>query len=193
MSSHRAKAAAWAAVALVSGGWLVGCSQSSQDKTGLTIETSPATVAATATSPAVVATTTVPTPAATTEPPPQPAKATIPVQQGADAIWWLAAPKLVTSDTTSSRIMVSRLSCSSGKTGEIMEPVVSVGQDAIIIRADVQPNPPGGYNCPGNDSVAVLVELPEPIGNRPLLDAACLTGRAVDTAFCMDGPERWEP
>jgi len=123
--------------------------------------------------------------------------AAMPPSQGSDGTWWIPRPEQITSDSTSINIMVTRTGCASGHTGEIMEPVVSMGVSDIIIRTDVAPLKTGdgahGYVCPGNDSVAVTVDLPEPIGERVLLDAICLDGPDIDYADCMDGPIRWSP
>ena len=39
----------------------------------------------------------------------------------------------------------------------------------------------------------ITVQLAEPIGERLLVDAACLRGDAVSTAFCDDSGIRWSP
>ena len=119
--------------------------------------------------------------------------ASIPPQQGVTGVWTLAHPDQVSSDSTSIDILVTRLECSSGKTGKIMKPVVSMGTDDIVVRADAVPNSGDRYTCQGNDSVAVTVPLSEPIGNRALVDAACLAGDAVRTSDCETGPIRWKP
>ena len=107
--------------------------------------------------------------------------------------WELLNSTEVTSDSTSLRLGVTRLDCASGITGTLLEPRVLVEQDRIVIRTDVEPLSPGGYDCQGNDIVPVTVELNEPIGKRELVDAACLGGRAVNTAPCTDNGVRWRP
>jgi len=119
--------------------------------------------------------------------------ATIPPQQGVTATWTLAHSDRVNREATSIDILVTRLECANGTTGELMEPVVSMGTDDIVVRTDAVPNPPGGYVCPANDSVAVTVTLSEPIGDRTLIDAACLAGDAVRTSYCQAGAIRWAP
>ena len=118
----------------------------------------------------------------------------IPPQLGAPAIWTLANSDRLSGATTAITINVTRMECSSGKTGAITRPVVSVGDDAIIMRADAETLPDGSHQtCPENDSVAVELALPEPIGDRPLLDAACLEGPARRTIHCDNGAARWTP
>ncbi len=99
----------------------------------------------------------------------------------------------MTSRTTSLVLRVTRLECSGGKTGDLLEPVVSSGDNEIIIRTDAAPLGGGNHTCPGNDSVEVTVILPEPVGDRSLVDAACLQGEAVRTSFCATGAVRWTP
>ena len=119
--------------------------------------------------------------------------ASVPPQEGVTATWRLADPAAIGADTTSLSLLVTRLQCSDGRTGELLKPVVSMGSDDIVIRVDAVPNPAGAYTCPGNDEVAVAVTLPEPVGVRPLVDAACLAGDAVRTSYCAEGAVRWKP
>jgi hypothetical protein len=119
--------------------------------------------------------------------------ATIPPQQGAPGMWELANPDQINTSSTSIDILVTRVDCSGGETGEIMEPVASMGTDDIIVRADVLPNSEEFNTCQGNDSVAVTVALPEPIGNRILVDALCLGRENIRTSFCDTSGIRWAP
>lgn len=107
------------------------------------------------------------------------------------ATWVLLDPEDVSEDSETLRLGVTRLGWSGGDTGVVLEPAVTLEQDRIVIRTEVEPLPAGGYDCPGNDVVPVLVHLGEPIGPRELVDAACLDGEAVGTAACLDGPVRW--
>jgi heat shock protein HslJ len=115
--------------------------------------------------------------------------ATIPPAVGAAATWTLAEP--ATSGSTQVVLRVTRLTCAGGRTRPLLDPVVSLGTDDIIIRVDAVPV--GMATCPSNDSVTVSVTLPEPIGSRSLMDAACLEGRAVRTQECSGGAVRWTP
>lgn len=120
--------------------------------------------------------------------------ATIPPQVGAAATWTLADSERVTATSTTVTIEVTRAECSSGVTGAIAQAVVSLGIDDIIIRVDAEPLPGNEpQNCQGNDSVQMTVSLHEPIGDRALVDAACLEGPAVRTSFCETGATRWSP
>ena len=101
----------------------------------------------------------------------------------------------VTPDSTHIDLGVTRLGCASGKTGTVLDPVVRFDAARVVITASVEPLPQGvGYNCQGNDSVSVGVDLDEPIGQRSLVDGTCLGGEAANTAVCADdGGVRWKP
>lgn len=51
----------------------------------------------------------------------------------------------------------------------------------------------GDHICPGNDEVPYTVDMEEAVGERSLVDGACLEDEAVRTSFCADGSERWTP
>ncbi|MGC3994471.1 MAG: hypothetical protein QM779_10255 [Propionicimonas sp.] len=119
--------------------------------------------------------------------------ATVPPQRGVTATWVLAEPQKLTAGSTTVVIDVTRLECSGGRTGELLEPVVSVAAGEVIIRVDAVPLGAGLRTCPGNDAVEVAVGLPEPLGDRRLVDAACLEGDAVRTSACSAGAVRWKP
>ena len=84
--------------------------------------------------------------------------------------------------------------CSGGETGPVLEPVVHMDDERIKVTFAVESLPPGGYECPGNDAVPHVVVLDEPVGDRELVDGACLSGEAATTAPCVDeDPVRWRP
>lgn len=114
--------------------------------------------------------------------------------QGDPATWVLVHPDQVGPDSTEITIGVTRLDCNGGVTGEALEPVVEYTESELVIRALVAPiDTDLPRTCPGNDQVPVVVTLTEPIGDRDLVDAACLSGEAVSTSFCAAGPVRWTP
>lgn len=119
--------------------------------------------------------------------------APVPPLRGAVATWELLDAETVGPDSTKLTVGVTQLGCSNGKTGQLLEPVVSIGEDDMVIRVDAQPLGEGGFNCPGNDVVPVEVTLLEPLGDRKLVDAACLAGEALRTASCATGAVRWQP
>lgn len=109
---------------------------------------------------------------------------------GETATWELVDDD-ITAASTEVRIGVTRLGCADGETGEVLPAEVTYSETQVIVRADVVALPPGAYTCPGNDVVEVTVVLSEPLGDRELVDAACLTGDAVATSFCIEGAVRW--
>lgn len=115
--------------------------------------------------------------------------ASVPPLVGSAATWELANAKQVNSESTTLELSVTRAECGSGQTGELLEPVVSMGPRAIVIRVDAAPIE-GAHSCQGNDAVPVKVALTEPVGDRDLIDAACLLGPAIRTEPCGSGAVR---
>ncbi len=120
--------------------------------------------------------------------------ATVPPQVGVAAVWKLADSGTVAPTSTTLKLKVTRAACAAGRTGKLLAPVVSVGATDVVIRVDAAPlGQHGATTCPYNDWVSVTVELGQPLGNRTLLDAACLTGDAARTQDCAAGAIRWRP
>lgn len=120
--------------------------------------------------------------------PGQTVSAVLPGVGGGDpGIWELADPASVTSASTSIAILVTRLGCASGRTGTVLVPVYALTETAVILRTDVaMMSSRGAQTCPGNDQVPITVVLPEPIGNRSLVDGACSQPPAASTSSCFD-------
>lgn len=108
-------------------------------------------------------------------------------------VWHLTEPAAVTPSSVSVALGVQRLECSSGVTGDVLDPVVTYEDDRVVISTPVAPLPEGGYDCSGNDTVVIEVRLDEPLGDRELVDAACAEERAAATVFCDDAGIRWSP
>lgn len=112
----------------------------------------------------------------------------------ADASWTLAPGQEVGPTSKQLEVLVTRVGCNSGVTGEVEEPEVEVKSDRVIVTFVVTPGEPGSANCQGNPEVPFLLTLPEPLGNRALADGRCLANDDVaSTAFCADGGLRYEP
>ncbi|WP_334169385.1 hypothetical protein [Timonella senegalensis] len=112
--------------------------------------------------------------------------------RGEAGMWELANPGEVSTSSTSVDILVTRLECASGVTGEILKPTVSYENDRLVIRADVARTPSAAANCQGNNQVPATVTLKEPIGQRALVDFQCVDGEAVNYPVC-DLLEKWMP
>lgn len=107
------------------------------------------------------------------------------------ATWVLLEP--VTPESTSLVIGVTRLGCANGETGKVFPAVVEYTEDQILIRVDVEAWNDEPADCQGNEEVLFSVQLDEPIGQRQLVDVACLSGEAQGTTFCSGGAVRWQP
>lgn len=94
--------------------------------------------------------------------------------------------------STEVALVVSRLECAGGVTGEVLSPVVRIEDERVVIETPVADNGSDDGECPGNDAVPVTVRLAEPLGDRALVDGACLDGEAAGLTMC-DQPERWRP
>lgn len=98
----------------------------------------------------------------------------------------------LSSASSSFTAQVMRLGCSGGRTGTVLAPEIVWSNDQIIVTFAVDPLAPGGtYECPSNDVVPYEVELGQPIGQRQLVDGACLSTDSASTSFCPDRGVRW--
>jgi hypothetical protein len=111
---------------------------------------------------------------------------------GEPATWTIDPGDAVTAATTSFSVLVTRLGCADGVTGEVLDPVILAEADRVVISLYVDPlDSTLDYTCPTNDANAVLVHLDEPLGNRSLVDGACLgESPARQTSLCETGAVR---
>ena len=101
---------------------------------------------------------------------------------------------LISSESTSIEIGVTRTACANGATGALQDPIVAYTADRITITARVEPNGLTEANCQGNDVVRSVVDLTEPVGQREIFDGVCLDRAYADYAWCRDdGGVRWAP
>jgi hypothetical protein len=90
------------------------------------------------------------------------------------ARWWVdpeAAPPTTTS--TAIHAMVLEQSCASGDSpeGRIEPPAIELTDTTVTVTYSVR-HKVGGQDCQGNPPLAVELTLPEPLGNRALLDGS---------------------
>lgn len=112
----------------------------------------------------------------------------------AAASWTLAPGQAVAPTTKQLEVLVTRVGCNSGVTGEVEEPEIDVRSDRVIVTFVVTPGELGSADCQGNQEVPFLLTLPEPLGSRALADGQCLTNDEVaSTSFCADGGLRYQP
>lgn len=107
------------------------------------------------------------------------------------AIWSVEPHTELTAESRSFTALVMRLGCHGGKSAPVDGPVVMIDDAEVVVTFTADPAL-GAQTCPGNDLVPVSVDLGEPIGDRRLLDGACLPGSpALATAYCpADGDRR---
>lgn len=111
--------------------------------------------------------------------------------EGEAAVWDIDSDASPSGASESFRAMVTRLGCSGGETGEVLDPTVVAEADRIVVTFTVEPLP--GGDCPSNNQVPYVVQLDGPVGQRELVDGACLSGEAASTSFCSEGAVRWSP
>jgi hypothetical protein len=110
------------------------------------------------------------------------------------AVWKVAAADSLSAESESFTAYVTRLGCSGGVTGEVYAPVIVIGDRDIVVTFSVAPLDLDVRPCISNEEVPFVVDIGEPIGERRLVDGACLDdGEASSTGFCRSGPERWSP
>ena len=99
------------------------------------------------------------------------------VFNGLNSATWHLAPDVPFPNRASTRFtaLVSEMTCTSGRSadGRVLPPAILASPTEILVIFAVRPPPPSGNGleaCPGPPPTRVEVTLPEPLGNRPLLD-----------------------
>lgn len=111
---------------------------------------------------------------------------------GDAAVWSLPGDARLAESTTTFTAGVSRLDCSSGVTGTVLEPQIDHDDDRVVVTFVVERLPEGAADCQGNPEVPYEVVLDEPLGDRELVDGACLPGgEAEATSHCRNNGVRW--
>jgi hypothetical protein len=93
-------------------------------------------------------------------------------------------------DARSISALVTRLSCSGGKTGRVLSPVIREDATRVVVTYTVEPLPKGAYTCQGNTPTPHTFTLQRPLAGRPLLDGECLTKRSASFGGCLR-EQRW--
>lgn len=88
-------------------------------------------------------------------------------------------------DQTQIDVLVTERACNSGEDarGRIVTPAITLDPERVVVTFAVRPRP-GGQSCPSNPETPFVLELPEPLGGRPLLDGSSVPPR--DAAICPD-------
>jgi hypothetical protein len=104
------------------------------------------------------------------------------VREGNLASPWRLDPAAGPPKTTSAtlHVLVEEIHCASGRSaaGRIEPPDVVLSESAIRIAAYVTPLG-GVQRCPGNPATPADFLLPEPMGERALIDAGVYPGKSV--------------
>ncbi len=98
----------------------------------------------------------------------------------------LSSDEPLSSASTSFTAAVTRMSCHGGVTGTVLRPTIEEDDATVIVTFAVEAATPGIYACPSNDFVPVVVDLSEPLGERPLIDGGCRVTDVAQTAWCAD-------
>lgn len=116
-----------------------------------------------------------------------------------DGAHWTVDSDAVKKSSVSFVADVQRMGCAGGVTGRVRKPAVELRRSAIVVTFTVAPHIAGG-DCPMNPQVPYTVKLGERVGNRRLLDGACLAARRAGTqngACSVNGEPptaiRWAP
>lgn len=97
-----------------------------------------------------------------------------PAFEGVEAARWELAPnERVGPNTQSFEALVFEQACASGASpeGRIVGPAVIPLEDSLIVILGTRP-PPGPQTCEPGPPATVRVQLPEPLGDRQLLDGS---------------------
>jgi hypothetical protein len=84
------------------------------------------------------------------------------------------------------RILITEQACASGRSpeGRVQPPIVVRSETAMTITILVTQRP-GNRDCPGNPEFPVAVELPEPLGGRPLFDGGTFPPTGPIAAYAL--------
>lgn len=112
----------------------------------------------------------------------------------AAALWRLAPGAAIGADVTRIDVLVSRVGCNSGVTGDVLEPDIRESPDEVVVTFRVSPGEPAEADCPDNAAEPYTLVLDDPLGQRRLVDGGCLGGAAAaGTSECKDGGVRATP
>lgn len=110
---------------------------------------------------------------------------------GEAALWRIDSERPPSPGDKSFTVLVERLGCNNGETGQVLAPEIVEEPDQVVITYQVAASTLGAASCPGNKLVPSKVLLSAAVGERTLIDGACLSGPSGTTSPCPDGAERW--
>jgi hypothetical protein len=94
------------------------------------------------------------------------------------ATFRVAPGETLTAESTGLDVLVTEVECNSGEDarGRIREPVILRSAESVTVIFTVVARP-GGHDCPGNPETPFRLVLPEPLGDRVLLDGSSIPPR----------------
>lgn len=109
------------------------------------------------------------------------------LRRGREAITWeldLDQPQL-SRKTQSILVNLGPGECNGGKpqANRLQKPEFREQNGALLMSLWLRPLPPGGYTCQGVIEPPVRIRLPEPLGDRPLMDGGSYPPRLAQLRF----------
>jgi hypothetical protein len=94
--------------------------------------------------------------------------------------WHLAEPS--DADATTLDVVVSERECVGGQAvgDRLLGPQVVMTDDALRIAFAAEPPPGDAFDCPSNPEAEVTVDLPEPLGDRDIIEGLAIGIDLVD-------------
>lgn len=94
------------------------------------------------------------------------------------ATFRVAPGETLRAETTELDVLVTEVECNSGEDahGRVQEPAVIRSPESVTVIFTVVPRP-GGHTCPSNPATPFHLVLPEPLGDRALLDGSSIPPR----------------
>lgn len=103
--------------------------------------------------------------------------------EGLNRVDWRVDPDAPLDESaTTLSIVVSEVDCASGQElgDRLRGPQVVMTADAVRIAFAAEPPPGDAFTCPSNPEATVIVELPEPLGDRVIIEGLALGVDLVD-------------
>jgi hypothetical protein len=105
------------------------------------------------------------------------------VPDGLNTVDWRLAPGEPSDATaTTLDVVVSERECVSGQAvgDRLLGPQVVMTEDALRMAFAAEPPPGDAFDCPSNPEALVTVELPEPLGERAVIEGLAIGIELVD-------------
>lgn len=93
-----------------------------------------------------------------------------------------SAAEPLTPASTTVAVLVTERNCVGGQPmgDRLLGPEIVMTESAVLLAFAAEPPPGDAHECPGNPEQPVVVELPEPLGDREVLDGLAVMGNLED-------------